>query len=199
VPNTHPRKARPVRAGTARPAAAVLAGLFVAACQAGVAVGTFTTETYVTIGDDGAGTIDSTTRYDATTLSAALPEAEIRRVRTAVEDRTVSTLAAFEDGVQVVQFYRGPDGTVDEIHGVTHRLRGPNGERIGMSMAEAGITRADCRAGRNLWRGMAVCPARNARNVTLVFAIPGYRGPFDALPSEEDLRRAELQRIIWRA
>ncbi len=164
-----------------------------------MSAGTFTTETYVTIDDDGAGTVDATTRYGTASLQAALPEAEIRTIRTAVEDRTVSTLAAFEDGVQVVQFYRGPGGTVEEIHGVTHRLRGPNGERIGMSMAEAGVSRADCRVGRNLWRGMAVCPARRADRVFLVFAIPGYTGPFDELPSAEDLSRAELQRIVWRA
>jgi hypothetical protein len=196
---TKPEQASRTPRVAARLALAGALAVSLAACQAGVGVATFSTETYLRITDSGAGELDSTTRYASASLSAALPEAEIRTVRTAIEDRTVSTLAAFADGVQVVQVFRGPDGTISEIHGVTHHLEGPNGERIGMSMAEAGVTRDSCRVGRNLWRGMAVCPARGAANVTLVFAIPGYRGPFDTLPPAQELRRAELQRIIWRA
>ncbi len=68
-----------------------------------------------------------------------------------------------------------------------------------MSMRQAKVRRADCRNGRKLWRGMAVCKARGTSRVTLVFAIPGFTGPFDRLPSAEELKRAELQRIVWTA
>ena len=68
---------------------------------------------------------------------------------------------------------------------------------FGMSFAEIGTARSDCRVGRNLWRGMAICKARGASNITLVYAIPQYPGPFDQLAPGDQLREAVLQRIIW--
>lgn len=155
--------------------------------------------TYATITDRGVGSISGDTPYSSDALAAVLPGAEIRTIQTATEDGVTSTLAAFANGVQVVQFYRGSGGTVGAIHGVTQHLSGPNGERIGMSMRQAAVSRSSCRAGRNLWRGMAVCPAVRTDHVTLVFSIPGYQGPFDGLPSAQDLENAELQRIVWQA
>ena len=55
--------------------------------------------------------------------------------------------------------------------------------RVRGGVAQARVRRSDCRNGRNLWRGMAVCKARGAEHVTLVFSIPGYQGPFDRLAS----------------
>lgn len=159
---------------------------------------TTSTETYMTITDSGAGPINGSTRYSESALKEALPWAEVRTVQMARENRTGWTLAVFRDGIQVIQVFKGSDGRIDEINGVTQHLTGPNGERIGMTMSQAGVSRSSCRVGRNLWRGMAVCPARGSSHVTLVFAIPGYGGPFDELPSSQDLKRAELQRIIWR-
>ena len=88
---------------------------------------------------------------------------------------------------------------VGEIHGVGEDVAGPNGEKIGMTMRQAGVSRRMCRNGKALWRGMAICKARSAGNVSLVFSIPQYEGPFDRLPSARDLKRARLQRIVWRA
>lgn len=156
------------------------------------------TQTYLTITDAGAGPINASTRYSESALKQALPWAEVRTVQMARENSTGWTLAIFRDGIQVIQVFKGGNGNVGEINGVTPHLTGPNGERIGMSLREAGVSRSSCRVGRNLWRGMAVCPSRGSSHVTLVFAIPGYGGPFDVLPSASDLQRAELQRIIWR-
>lgn len=157
------------------------------------------TDTYLTITSSGAGPINGSTRYSESALKEALPWGEIRGIQTARENSTAWTLAVFRDGIQVIQVFKGSGGKVGEIHGVTQHLTGPRGERIGMSMAQAGVSRSSCRVGRNLWRGMAVCPSRGASDVTLVFAIPGYRGPFNALPSASDLKDAELQRIIWKS
>ncbi|MEM9221107.1 MAG: DUF1131 family protein [Pseudomonadota bacterium] len=156
-------------------------------------------DTWVVITDEGAGAVGMGTRYDETALAAVAPAAEIRSIQTAVEQSTTWTHAAFINEVQAVQFFKGPNGTVGEMHGVTQHLAGPNGERIGMTMAQAGVARRDCRNGKKLWRGMAVCKARSASHVELVFAIPQYDGPFNRLASAKDLRRAELQRIVWRA
>lgn len=160
---------------------------------------TSSTDTYLTITSSGAGPINGSTRYSESAIKEALPWAEVRGITSARENSTAWTLAVYRDGIQVIQVYKGSDGNIDEIHGVTQHLTGPRGERIGMTLSEAGISRSSCRVGRNLWRGMAVCPSRGASDVTLVFAIPGYRGPFDELPSASDLRDAELQRIIWKS
>lgn len=156
-------------------------------------------DTWLVITDDGAGGVRSGTPYNEASLASVAPGADIRSIQTAKESATAWTHAAFIGETQAVQFFKGPSGTVGEIHGVSQHLKGPNGERIGMTMAQAGVRRRDCRNGRDLWIGMAVCKARRAPHVELVFAIPQYDGPFNRLASNEDLQRAELQRIVWRA
>ncbi|WP_350333069.1 DUF1131 family protein [Coralliovum pocilloporae] len=144
-----------------------------------------------------AATITPETRYGSRALKNALPGYELEGVQIAVEDRTLWTLAAFHNGEQMLQILKGDDGAVSAVHGVSQRVAGPNGEQIGMTFVESGLRRSECRVGRNLWRGMAVCQARNAQNVKLVFSVPGYEGPFDQIPEPAQLRTATLQRIVW--
>ncbi len=153
--------------------------------------------TWLTITDDGAGPVTGTTSYNEAALASVSPNADIRSIQTANERKVAWTHAAFIDGTQAVQFFKGRGNKVAEIHGVSQHLTGPNGERIGMTMNQARVGRRQCRAGKALWRGMAVCKARGTKHVKLVFSIPGYEGPFNKLPSSDDLKRAELQRIVW--
>lgn len=182
----------------------VLAALALSACSAAGPVEPLTeaevsSETWLVITDEGAGGVRTGTRYLESALAAVAEGAEIRPIQTAKEDTTTWTHAAFIDDIQAVQFFKGRGNTVAEIHGVGENLTGPNGERIGMTMRQARVSRRDCRNGRALWQGMAICRARGSRHVKLVFSIPGYEGPFDRLPSAEDLKRARLQRIVWTA
>jgi hypothetical protein len=154
--------------------------------------------TWLTITDDGVGPLTAGAPFQDATLATVAPGADIRTVEAAQESRTTWTRAAFINDIQAVQFFK--DGnTVGEIHGVSQNLTGPNGERLGMTMRQARVARSDCRAGRDLWTGMAVCKARGAEHVSLVFSIPQYAGPFDVLPSADDLERATLMRIVWNA
>ena len=155
-------------------------------------------DTWLVMTDDGIGPVRSGTPYREAELAKVAPNAEIRTIQTAKEDTTAWTHAAFIHDVQAVQFFKGPGNTVGEVHGVAQHLAGPNGERIGMTMRQAHVSRGDCRNGEKLWRGMAVCHAKGTRNIELVFSILQYDGPFDELASSEDLERAELQRIVWR-
>lgn len=146
----------------------------------------------------GAGGITADTPYSEKAIAAALPGFTTEGFQAATEDKTEWAIGAYNaEGFQVLHFYKGSNGKLREMHGVTHHLQGPNGERIGMSFADIGTSRGDCRVGRNLWRGMAICKARGTGNVTLVYAIPEYRGPFDQLAPSVQLREAILQRIIW--
>jgi hypothetical protein len=184
------------------PIALVLTALALAGCVAGPVEPLTTAEvsdsTWLVIDDEGAGGVRAGTAYTEAAMAQVAKDADIRSIQTAREHGTTWTHAAFIGDVQAVQFFRGEGNIVEEVHGVAQHLAGPNGERIGMTMRQAGVSRRDCRVGEALWRGMAVCRARGSRNVTLVFSIPGYEGPFDRLPSRKDLQRARLQRIVWR-
>jgi Protein of unknown function (DUF1131) len=154
--------------------------------------------TLVQITEDNVGGINGETSYGKNAIEAALPGFTTEGIQTAVENNTEWALAAFNtDGFQVLQIFKGQNGKVRSVHGVTYHLQGPNGERIGMTFSDVGTARADCRAGKNLWRGMAICNSNGHPNVELVYAIPGYQGPFDQLPPSNDLFDAELQRILW--
>ena len=139
--------------------------------------------TLVQITEDQVGGITPDTRYGSKSIESALPGFTTEGVQTAVENKTEWALAAFNtDGFQVLQVFKGSKGKVGSVHGVPHHLQGPNGERIGMTFSDIGTARSDCRAGKNLWRGMAICESTGHPNVELVYAIPGYQGPFDRLP-----------------
>ncbi|WP_305989680.1 DUF1131 family protein [Roseibium sp. MMSF_3544] len=154
--------------------------------------------TLVQITEDNVGGINSQTTYGSKAIESALPGFTTEGIQTAVENKTEWALAAFNtDGFQVLQVFKGQNGKVRSVHGVTHHLQGPNGERIGMTFSDIGTARSNCRAGKNLWRGMAICKSRGHPNVELVYAIPGYQGPFDRLPPSKELREAQLQRILW--
>ncbi|GGB50290.1 hypothetical protein GCM10011316_23010 [Roseibium aquae] len=154
--------------------------------------------TLIQIDDDHVGGINAETAYGPKSIEAALPGFTTEGIQSAVEDNTQWALAAFNsDGFQVLQIFKGPNGRIGAVHGVTHHLAGPNGERIGMTFSEIGTAAADCRVGRNLWRGMAICTSEGHPNIELVYAIPGYQGPFDRLPPAKELFDAELQRILW--
>ncbi|MXN65766.1 DUF1131 family protein [Stappia sp. GBMRC 2046] len=154
--------------------------------------------TLVEISRESVGGIDGSTAYSARAIEAALPGFTTEGLQSATETNTEWVTGAFDaEGFQILQVYKGSNGKIREVHGVSDRLKGPNGERIGMSFAQSGISRSNCRVGRDLWRGMAICPARGAENVSLLFAISQYDGPYDRLAPNSELKQAELQRIVW--
>ncbi|WP_346898604.1 DUF1131 family protein [uncultured Roseibium sp.] len=183
---------------------ACLLGYLVAACSptiddsGPILVAQTSDVTLVEISRDSVGGITADTRYGEKAIEAALPGFTAEGIQTAEENTTEWAIGAFNsDGFQVLQIFKGKDGKVRAVHGVTHHLQGPNGERIGMTFAQVGTSRGDCRLGKNLWRGMAICKAKGTPNVELVFAIPEYPGPFDRLAPQDELRKASLQRILW--
>ena len=144
-----------------------------------------------------AGPIRPGTAYSLAGLKAAAPGFTVTPIETAVESRTTAAFGLFYDGMQTFQVFKGADGKVGDVHGVGDRVVGPAGERIGMTMAEAGTQPRECRMGKDLWIGMAICTSHGARNVQLVYSIPGYMD-FTHLPPANELREAMLQRIVWR-
>jgi hypothetical protein len=91
----------------------------------------------------------------------------------------------------------GSGGRIQQIHGVTHHVVGPAGERPGMSFRETGTDPSTCRIGTDLWLGMAICRSRGAANVTLTFSFQGEAAMSTSLPTGSALAEGMLQRIIW--
>ncbi|NVK34907.1 MAG: DUF1131 family protein [Rhodobacteraceae bacterium] len=150
------------------------------------------------ITDSGVGGITVDTTYGPKSIAAVMPGYTTDGIQSAVETTTEWATVVFNaDGFQVLQAFKAKNGKVREVHGVSPFLQGPNGERIDMSFDQIGLSRRNCRVGKALWRGMAICQAKNTSNVELVFAIPQYQGPFDRLPPDDELRQATLQRILW--
>ncbi|SON54830.1 RpoE-regulated lipoprotein [Hartmannibacter diazotrophicus] len=170
---------------------------FIAGCASSFEeVNTLPTETLLVMTDSGAGPIGVDTPYSKAAIEAALPGYTVDTVTMASETRTETALAAFHNGLQVLQVLSGRGGKIGAIHGVTHHMTGPNGERIGMTFAEVRQDINQCRVGTGNWRGMPICTARGTSNVTLIFAIPGYEAS-DALPDANTVATSTLQRIIW--
>lgn len=137
------------------------------------------------------------TVFSKKAVEAALPGFEVSPVTMATEgSESVMALAAFRDGLQIYQILPGADGRIGAVHGVSERLVGPGGERIGMTFRAARVDRAACREGSGNWLGMPICKARTAPNITLVFSIPGYVWG-GGLPESATLGTATLQRMIW--
>lgn len=184
----------------------LLAALLPAACSPTVdADGPIIVErtsnvTLLQITDQGAGGLTADTPYSQKAIEAALPgfRAEGFQSATRGQDRM---------GDRRLQLGRLP-GAADLQAQQRQGARGPwrhaspRGPQWGAhrhDLFRDRTSRSDCRDGRNLWRGMAICKARGTSNVTLVYAISQYAGPFDRLPPQEELRKAALQRIIWTA
>ena len=164
------------------------------------------TETLVQISRDGAGPLTSALAYSPESISAAMPDYTTGTVIVGLESGTREAIALFTQSngtqVQVLHVVGNPSGKVTEIHGVSNRVIGPGGERPGMSLVQAGVDPASCRAGTNLWNGQAVCRSRSAANVLLTFsykddAVRDEAARTQKLPPRDALELAELQRIIW--
>lgn len=160
-----------------------------------------TTETFLQITADGAGPLGAGTAFDAKAIQAAMPGYTTGTVLIGLESGTTNATVLFRQiyggQVQVLHILGGSSGRIAQIHGVTHHVVGPAGERPGMTFREAGVDPASCRIGTNLWLGMAICTSRGAPNVVLTFSFSGEAAMSDKLPDRRVLDTGELQRIIW--
>ncbi len=190
-------------------ASAITAGL-VAACsgptgdgfRAGPSTPAFqaTGDTFLQIIAQGAGPISAATPYASKAILAQMPGYTTGNVTIGLENTTTDATVLFKEAyggrIQVLHIL-GSGGRIQQIHGVTHHVVGPAGERPGMSLAETGTDPSTCRIGTNLWLGMAICRSRGAANVTLTFSFQGEAAMTTSLPPRNVLATGMLQRIIW--
>lgn len=159
-----------------------------------------TSDTFLQITAQGAGPIGAATPYSPKALTAQMPGYTTGPVTIGLETSTPTATVLFKEAyggrIQVLHVL-GEGGRITQIHGVTHHVVGPAGERPGMTFREAGVDPSTCRIGRDLWLGMAICRSRGAPNVTLTFSFQGEAAMASSLPSRDVLETGLLQRIIW--
>ena len=159
-----------------------------------------TDDTFLQITAEGAGPINAATGFASKSILAGLPGYTTGHVTIGLESSTPDALVLFKEAyggrIQVLHVL-GEGNRITQIHGVTHHVVGPAGERPGMSLREAGTNPATCRIGTNLWLGMAICKSRGAPNVTLTYSFQGEAAMSSQLPSRDVLETGMLQRIIW--
>ncbi len=159
------------------------------------------TDTFLQITRDGVGALNNNVAYTQNAIAASVPDtvASEALIGIETETRTAIVLSRKANGsqVQLLQVIGGADGKVAEIHGVSRHVVGPAGERPGMTLAQAGVDPTTCRAGVNLWLGLAICDSRGAANIKLTFSFTGDAATSDKLPPLDVLETGELQQIIW--
>jgi hypothetical protein len=159
-----------------------------------------TGDTFLQITANGAGPIGPATPFQSKAILAQLPGFTTGHVTIGLESSTPDALVLFKDAyggrIQVLHIL-GSGDRIGQIHGVTHHVVGPAGERPGMTLREAGTDPSTCRIGSNLWLGMAICRSRGAPNVTLTYSFQGEAAMSTSLPRREILETGILQRIIW--
>jgi len=159
-----------------------------------------TSDTFLQITAQGAGPIGAATPFSSKAILASLPGYDTGHVTIGLETSTPDALVLFKEAyggrIQVLHIL-GSGNRITQIHGVTHHVVGPAGERPGMSFREAGTDPSTCRIGTDLWLGMAICRSRGAPNVTLTYSFQGEAAMSSSLPSRAVLDTGMLQRIIW--
>jgi len=159
-----------------------------------------TSDTFLQITARGAGPIDASTPYSAKAITAQLPGYSTGTVTIGLETSTPTATVLFKEAyggrIQVLHIL-GEGNRITQIHGVTHHVVGPAGERPGMTFRETGTDPSTCRIGTDLWLGMAICRSRGAPNVVLTFSFQGEAAMATQLPRREILDTGLLQRIIW--
>ena len=159
-----------------------------------------TADTFLQISAQGAGPIGAATPFSAKAILAQMPGYTTGNVTIGLESTTTDATVLFKEAyggrIQVLHIL-GSGGRIQQIHGVTHHVVGPAGERPGMSFAETRTDPSTCRIGTNLWLGMAICRSRGASNVTLTFSFQGEAAMATSLPTGDTLANGMLQRIIW--
>lgn len=158
-------------------------------------------ETWLKVEAGGVGRLGADVAFDPARILSLMPDYTSGNVLISQETQTANALVLFRPSpggaVQVLQILPHADGKIGEIHGVSRQVRGPAGERPGMSFVDTPTDPSTCRMGTTLWTGLIVCRSSGARNVLLTFSLAGSVPASAMLPTGNDLGSAELQRIVW--
>jgi len=154
----------------------------------------------------GVGPIRRDTYFESPVIAPMFPRASVRDSTVQIApDESLADIVVEQDGARILEIddYDGiktAPGTDDPLIGnvrlVGGPVRGPGGERLGMSWRDARFDLSQCEMGSGRQDNALVCARRGEGAITYVFAVPGW----DSIefPPESRLRAtAYLREIVW--
>jgi hypothetical protein len=152
----------------------------------------------------GAGPIRAGTFFETPRIRDLFPGADVREgmIRIA-QDETMALITVSKDGRPILEIddgVRNAPGTDDpligQVRGLGGPVRGPGGERPGMTWKEAGFDFSQCEIGSGRDANRVVCARPGDGWVTYVFEAPGWES--EEMPPPSVLRaKARLAQIVW--
>ncbi|HEX4197944.1 MAG TPA: DUF1131 domain-containing protein [Caulobacteraceae bacterium] len=156
------------------------------------------------VGVWGVGPIRATTYFESPVIGALFPAAQVSDGTVRVsDDETTAVITVTQGGVEMLEIDDGTGnapGTNDPMIGSVRALggpvRGPQGERLGMSWNDARFDLTECDLGSDRDRNTVFCARPGEGAVTYQFAVPGYDS--EEVPPESLLRKvAYVKAIVW--
>jgi hypothetical protein len=156
------------------------------------------------IGHWGVGPIRGTTYFEQPALQVLFPRAKVAEVTLRIaDDETRDGVTVVQDGTEFLEIddglgdYPGTDDPmIGEVRAVGGPIKGPSGERLGMSWTAARFDLSQCEIGVDRDRNTVICARQGEGAVTFQFAVPGWDS--EEMPPEGLVRRAAwLKAIIW--
>lgn len=158
----------------------------------------------IQVGRWGVGPIRALTYFESPRIRELFPSAVVTDGTARVSDDEVEAIITVAvDGVTELEIddgTRNAPGTDDPLIGrvraVGPRVRGPGGERVGMSWRDAGFDLSQCEIGVERDASAAICARQGDGQVTYRFVVPGRDS--EELPSPSELRaKGYLSQILW--
>jgi len=153
----------------------------------------------------GVGPIRADTLFEQPTLQALFPRAKVSdSLYPIAADETLLIITVAQDGATVLEIDDSnafapnkDDPLVGKVRLLGGPVRGPRGERIGMSWRDAGFDLSQCELGEGRAVDTLDCARRGEGAITYDFAVRGWGSHVDP-PSEAVLNAgAYLKEIVW--
>jgi hypothetical protein len=158
----------------------------------------------IRMGHWGMGPIREASYFEQPVIQALFPRAKVQDVTLRIsDDETRDGITVVQDGTELLEIddglgnYPGTDDPmIGEVRAVGGPIRGPSGERLGMSWNAARFDLSQCEIGVDRDRNTVICARQGEGAVTFQFAVPGWDS--EEMPPESLMRKAAyLKTIIW--
>lgn len=158
----------------------------------------------IDIGRWGVGPIRSTTFFEAPRIRELFPKAKVAETEISIPpDETLSVITVRQNDQPLLEiddsdrYTNGDeDPPIGKVRGIGAPVRGPRGERLGMSWTSAGFDLTQCEPGQDEDKNRMVCARPGDGAVNYVFAVPGWDS-LEIPPIARLRSSAVLTEIVW--
>ncbi len=152
----------------------------------------------------GAGPIRPWTFFESPRIHDLFPKAVVKDdVIRISHDETMAVITVEQDGAKLFEIDDGSgnvpgtdDPEIGKVRAVGGPVRGPGGEALGLTWAQAGFDLSQCEIGVDEDANKVICARAGDGQVTYIFTVPGWWS--EEVPSQSLLRaKAYLSQIVW--